>query len=78
MKISRVKNCNLLKCTKTKEDFSEEKRDQKGRVIFLKDKEGAETKISYPKDGIMETFTLKNSKFSPEDKILKKVPKNLI
>lgn len=56
--------------TKTKEDFSEEKRDQKGRVIFLKDKEGAETKISYPKDGIMETFTLKNSKFSPEDKIV--------
>lgn len=56
--------------TKTKEDFSEEKRDQKGRVIFLKDKDGVETKISYPKNGIMETFTFKNSKFSPEERVV--------
>ena len=56
--------------TKTKEDFSEEKRDQKGRVILLKDKAGAETKISYPKDGIMETFTFMDRNVPEKEKRL--------
>lgn len=56
--------------TKTKEDFSEEKRDQKGRAVLLKDKEGAETKISYPKEGAMEIFTFNGSKVYPGEKSL--------